>query len=121
MQVEPAIQLSRFLPDMMARQEASILKESTASFSQAPWDSATSGIRHQPKAMKALHFGSFSVCFRSSVDKGAPSADNPLSTVARYGRRAKIDTSRDSGGWRGKLRTSPEQKCEQKCVEAERQ
>ena len=34
----------------------------------------TRGIQHQPKA---LHLGSFSVCFRSSVDKAAASADNP--------------------------------------------
>ena len=34
----------------------------------------TRGTQHQPKA---LHLGSFSVCFRSSVDKAAAPADNP--------------------------------------------
>ena len=34
--------------------------------------SATSGIQHQPKA---LHLGSFSLCFRSSVDKAAATDD----------------------------------------------
>ena len=34
----------------------------------------TRGTQHQPKA---LHLGSFSVCFRSSVDKAAVPADNP--------------------------------------------
>ena len=45
-----------------------------ASFPQAPYDSATRGIQHHPKA---LHLGSFSVCLRSSVDNAAAPADNP--------------------------------------------
>ena len=62
------------LPDVMARWEASILNEFMAFFSQAPYDSATRGIQHHPKA---LHLGSFSVCLRSSVDNAAATADNP--------------------------------------------
>ena len=58
----------------MARREASILSESMASFPQAPYDSATTGIQHHPKA---LHLGSFSVCLCSSVDNAAAQADNP--------------------------------------------
>ena len=58
----------------MARREASILNESMASFPQAPYDSATRGIQHHPKA---LHLGSFSMCLRSSVDNAAAPADNP--------------------------------------------
>ena len=58
----------------MARREASILYESMASFPQAPYDSATRGIQHHPKA---LHLGSFSMCLRSSVDNAAAPADNP--------------------------------------------
>ena len=62
----------------MARREASILNESMASFPQAPYDSATRGIQHHPKA---LHLGSFSVCLRSSVDNAAAPADNPTTTI----------------------------------------
>ena len=58
----------------MARREASILNESMASFPQAPYDSATRGIQHHPKA---LHLGSFSMCLLSSVDNAAAPADNP--------------------------------------------
>ena len=38
----------------------------------------TRGTQHQPKA---LHLGSFSVCFRSSVDKAAAPADNPATEM----------------------------------------
>ena len=66
------------LPYVMARREASILNESMASFPQAPYDSATRGIQHHPKA---LHLGSFSVCLRSSVDNAAAPADNPATDI----------------------------------------
>ena len=62
------------LPDVMARWETSILNKSMASFPQAPYNSATRGIQHHPKA---LHLGSFSVCLCSSVDNAAAPADNP--------------------------------------------
>ena len=38
----------------------------------------TRSTQHQPKA---LHLGSFSVCFRSSVDKEASPADNPATIL----------------------------------------